>query len=157
MFGDRSRRQSRLGVDAAGANDRAAKPVAAQRRDQSQHPLLVPAEPRGRYGDPGRIAESHHHVEVVGDALQLGMDHSCHTCARRRGHISERLDGVGERQRVGDRRDALHPFGDQDPVGHRQRFEPLGDTAMLVVWPNVQMRDVLAGRFDEEFDRFEHP
>ncbi len=79
----------------------------------------MPPEPCGRHGDPGGIAESGHHIEVIGDAFQFGVDHPDQPRPPGRVHPGQLLGGVRERQRVRDRGNALDAFGHQNPVCHR--------------------------------------
>ena len=79
-------RQPRRRADPAGHHHPAAEPAAAQPADQPQHPLLMQGEPGGGHREPGRVGQLDGDVEVVGDPLELGVQHPDQGRGRRRLH-----------------------------------------------------------------------
>ena len=74
---------------------------------------LCQPEPRGGHREPGGVGELAQDVEVVGDALQLGVQHPDQRGRDRDVSAGEGLHCVREGQRVRHRRDTFDSFGDQ--------------------------------------------
>ena len=149
-------RQPRRRADPAGHHHPAAEPAAAQPADQPQHPFLMQGEPGGGHREPGRVGQPDRDVEVVGDPLELGVQHPDQGRGRRRLTTRDCLDRVAEGQGVGDRGDALGALGQQHAVRRGHPGEPVLHAAVLVEHPHVQVRDRLARGLDQVLDRFHH-
>ena len=94
---------------------------------------------------------------MVGDAFELRVDET----KKRRTPWSCRVRGVLDRMAEGecvrDRRDPLDAFCDEYAVIRCKSLEPFGDAAVLEVGTDVQVRDVLSRRLQQELDRLRDP
>jgi len=135
LRGDPVTRQPGQCRHATGNHHATAEPAAAQGADQPQGVFLVEAEPGGRDREGGGVGQLGQHVQVVGDVLEFGVQHADQRCGERYVSAGEGFHGVGERQRVRHRRDALNAFGQQHTVVDGQALEPLLHSAVLVVRP----------------------
>ncbi len=118
--------------DTADDDDATAEAAAAERADEAQYAFLVPAEAGHRHGQPGSVGEAQGHVEVVGDAFQLGVDGADVAGSVRHAHPGKGFDSVCVGQGVGDGGDALDPFGEADTIGDGHGLEAFLDATVLV-------------------------
>ena len=93
---------------------------------------------------------------MVGDPLELGVDDPDQPPASARDlDLGDPLDRLAVGDRMGHRRHALAPLGQEHAVVEVHALEADLDAAVLVEHAGAQVGDVLAGRLDQVLDRLE--